>query len=300
MRFIFFSILIIASFTACNQKQNIQDVTPRSTVSVTTVQTGTMLHSEQLSATAQYLRHNTVTAPVAGYVHFVKINFNDRVTKGQLLYTLETKERKALGNLNSDETNQDYGLINIYAPMSGVVTAIPQSQTGVFIAEGGALCNISDISSLYFQINIPYEYSKYVKSNTYCVITLPDNTNINARLETPIIQANTGLQTIPYMAKPEKNMYIPESIIATATLITYKNSDAIMLPKDAVLSDELMQRFWVMKLVNDSMAIKVPVTTGVQNDSLIEIKKPKFSNNDKILVTGNYGLSDTALVKVLK
>ncbi len=301
MRSILFSILIIVFFAACNHKQNIQDdVTPRSTVSVTTVQTGTMVHSEQLSATAQYLRHNTVTAPVAGYVHFVKINFNDRVTKGQLLYTLETKERKALGDLNSEETNQDYGLINVYAPMSGVVTAIPQSQTGVFVAEGGVLCNISDISSLYFQLNIPYEYSKYVKSNTYCVITLPDNTNINARLETPIIQANTGLQTIPYMAKPETNVYIPESIIATAKLITYKNSDAIMLPKAAVLSDELMQRFWVMKLVNDSMAIKVPVTTGAQNDSLIEIKKPIFSNNDKILVTGNYGLSDTALVKVLK
>lgn len=301
MRFIFISILIIAFFPACNHKQNNQDeVTPRSTVSVTTIQTGTMVHSEQLSATAQYLRHNTVTAPVAGYVHFVKINFNDRITKGQLLYTLETKERKALGDLNSDETNQNYGLINVYAPMSGVVTAIPQSQTSVFVAEGSVLCNISDISSLYFQLNIPYEYGKYIKSNTSCVITLPDNTNINARLETPIIQANTGLQTMPYMAKPETNMYIPESIIATAKLVTYKNSDATMLPKSAVLSDELMQRFWVMKLINDSTAIRVPVTTGAQNDSLIEIKNPVFKGYDKILVSGNYGLSDTALVKVLK
>lgn len=301
MRFIFISILIIAAFTACNHEQNNQaDVTPRSTVSVTTIQTGKMVQSEQLSATAQYLRHNTVNAPVAGYVHFVKINFNDHVTKGQLLYTLETKERKALGDLSGDETNQSYGLINIYAPMSGVITTIPQSQTGVFVTEGGVLCNISDISSLYFQLNIPYEYSKYVKSNTSCVITLPDNTNVNATLETPIIQTNTGLQTIPYMAKPETNRYIPESIIATAKLVTYKNSSATMLPKSAVLSDELMQRFWVMKLINDSTAIKVPVTIGAQNDSLIEIKNPVFNSYDKILVSGNYGLSDTALVKVLK
>lgn len=73
-----------------------------------------------------------------------------------------------------------------------------------------------------------------------------------------------------------------------------------MLPKSAVLSDELMQRFWVMKLINDSTAIKVPVTIGAQNDSLIEIKNPVFNSYDKILVSGNYGLSDTALVKVLK
>ncbi len=301
MRFILFSILIIASFTACNRKQNNQDdVTPRSTVSVTTIQTGTMMQSEQLSATAQYLRHNTVTTPVAGYVRFVKINFNDRVTKGQLLYTLETKERKALGNFNSNETDSNYGLINIYAPMSGVVTAIPQSQAGVFVAEGGALCNISDISSLYFQLNIPFEYSKYVQSNTSCIITLPDNTNINARLQMPIIQANTGLQTIPFMAKPETNRYIPENIIATAKLVIYKNSNAVMLPKSAVLSDELMQRFWVMKLINDSMAVKVPVIAGAQNDSLVEIKNPTFNSNDQILISGNYGLSDSALVKILK
>lgn len=301
MRTIFFSIFIIASFTACNHKQNNEeDIPPRSTVSVTTIQKGTMMHGEQLSATAQYLRHYTVAAPVAGYVHFVKINFNDHVTKGQLLYTLETKERKALGNINSDATNPNYGLINVYAPMSGIVTAIPQSQTGVFVTEGSALCNISDINSLYFQLNIPYEYSKYVKPNTSCVITFPDNTTINARLKNPIIQANTGLQTIPYMAMPEMNRYIPENLITTANLVTYINNDATLLPKTAVLSDELMQKFWVMKLVNDTTAIKVPVTIGTQNDSLVEIKNPILNGNDKILVSGNYGLSDTALVKVLK
>ena len=53
-----------------------------------------------------------------------------------------------------------------------------------------------------------------------------------------------------------------------------------------------------MKLINDSTAVKVPVKLGAQNDSLIEIKTPLFSQEDAILETGNYGLSDTALVKV--
>lgn len=301
MRFSFIPLLTIACcFTACKNKQSDTDnLQPRSSVSVVTLKTGMMVHTEQLAATAHYLRRNTVTAPVAGYIHFVKINFNDRVTKGQLLYTLETKERKALGSFDDkDMTDKNYGLIDVYAPMSGIVTSIPQSQTGIFVTEGGALCDISDNHSLYFQVNIPYEYAKYVKENKSCTITLPDNTNIGAHLETPIIQANTDLQTIPYMAKPETDVYIPEGIIATVKLVIYQNGAATMLPKNAVLSDELMQQFWIMKLINDSTAVKVPVTIGAQNDSLIEIKSPVFNNNDKILNSGNYGLSDTALVKV--
>lgn len=286
---------------ACKNKKNEPDnIQPKSTVTVISVNNGTMVRAENLSATAHYLRRNSIVAPVAGYVHFVKINFNDHVTKGQLLYTIETKERKALdGFEKTDMNDKNYGLINIYAPMSGIITAIPQSQNGVFVSEGMVLCEIADNKSLYFQVNIPFEYAKYVKENKSCIITLPDNTNINAKMEMPIMQSLTGLQTIPYMAKPQTDIYIPEGVIATINFVTYQNSTAKMLPKKAVLSDELMQNFWVMKLINDSTAVKVPVSIGSQNETMIEIKTPVFNSSDKILNSGNYGLSDTALVKVL-
>ncbi|MPS73031.1 MAG: HlyD family efflux transporter periplasmic adaptor subunit [Chryseobacterium sp.] len=302
MRLSLITLLAISCcFMACKNKKNEPDnIQPKSTVTVVSVQNGTMAHTEQLSVTAHYLRRNTVAAPVAGYVHFVKINFNDHVTKGQLLYTIETKERKALdGFENTDMNDKNYGLINVYAPMSGIVTAVPQSQNGVFVSEGTLLCEIADNNSLYFQVNVPYEYSKFVKENRSCIITLPDSTKINAQMEKPIMQSLTGLQTIPYMAKPQTDIYIPEGIIATVQFITYHNNAAAMLPKKALLSDELMQKFWIMKLINDSTAVKIPVTIGAQNETMIEIKSPVFNSSDKILSSGNYGLSDTALVKVL-
>jgi biotin carboxyl carrier protein len=294
-------LIFFISLAACKNKPSKElTITPRSTVTVTTIKTGIMLQTDQLSATAQYLRRNTVSAPIAGYINYVNNNFNDYVTKGQLLYIIETKERFVLGNsINNEIKDKNYGLIKIYAPMSGVIVAIPQSQTGVFVTEGSVLCNIADTRSLYFQVNIPYEYEKYIKDNTICTLHLPDNTLITAHLEKPIIQANTGLQTIPYMAKPLSEKYIPENIIASVQLVTYKNNAANMLPKNAVLSDELMKHFWIMKLINDSIAVKVPITIGAQNDSMIEIKQPHFSKDDRILLSGNYGLSDTALVKIL-
>ncbi|PZX64494.1 efflux RND transporter periplasmic adaptor subunit [Hydrotalea sandarakina] len=287
---------------ACNHTQvNDETITPRSTVTTTTIKNGIMVQTDRLSATAMYLRRNTVAAPVAGYVYSTHVNFNDHVKKGQLLYILETKERFVLGNsVNNDIKDKNYGLIKVYAPISGVISTIPQSQTGVFVMEGSALCNIVDPTSLYFQVNIPYEDEKFIQDNFNCDVILPDKTVIHTHLEKPIIQANTGLQTIPYMAKPITNKYIPEGIIATVHLVTYKNNNATMLPKPAVLSDERMLNFWVMKLLNDSIAVKVPVMIGAQNDSLIEIKQPHFTQQEKILVSGNYGLSDTALVKILQ
>ena len=55
-----------------------------------------------------------------------------------------------------------------------------------------------------------------------------------------------------------------------------------------------------MKLVNDSVAVRVPVTLGVQNPDEIEIKTPTFGPQDRILSAGNYGLADTAKVQLLR
>ena len=53
-----------------------------------------------------------------------------------------------------------------------------------------------------------------------------------------------------------------------------------------------------MKLNNDSTAVKVPVKTGIETGDKVEILSPEFSLQDKILLNGNYGLADTALVTV--
>jgi hypothetical protein len=53
-----------------------------------------------------------------------------------------------------------------------------------------------------------------------------------------------------------------------------------------------------MKLINDTVAIKIPVRTGLSDEEYIEISDPFFTNDDRFLMTGNYGLGDTAKVIV--
>ena len=75
---------------------------------------------------------------------------------------------------------------------------------------------------------------------------------------------------------------------------------AATLPKNSVLSNETQSEFWVMKMINDTTAVKVPVNKGIESGDRVEIISPQFSPTDKILLSGNYGLSDTALVIVNK
>ena len=74
----------------------------------------------------------------------------------------------------------------------------------------------------------------------------------------------------------------------------------MMLPKSAVQSDETLTEHWVMKLADDNTAVRVPVEVGNSNASEIEIKSDALSPQDRIILTGGYGLEDGAKVVVTK
>ena len=59
-----------------------------------------------------------------------------------------------------------------------------------------------------------------------------------------------------------------------------------------------MQHFWVMQLINDSTVIKVEIEKGIESESSVEILSPGFSLQDRFVLTGNYGMEDSTLVKI--
>jgi len=65
-------------------------------------------------------------------------------------------------------------------------------------------------------------------------------------------------------------------------------------------SHEMMSKYWIMKLVNDSTAVRVPVTVGEKSGLDIQILSPEFDPGDRIISKGNYGLPDTVMVSVGK
>ncbi len=91
---------------------------------------------------------------------------------------------------------------------------------------------------------------------------------------------------------------IPQNLVARVKIIKTSKAAGASLLKAAVLSDETQSEFWVMKLLNDSTAVKISVKKGIETGDKIEILSPAFNAADKFILTGNYGLADTAKIKI--
>ena len=55
-----------------------------------------------------------------------------------------------------------------------------------------------------------------------------------------------------------------------------------------------------MQLIDSVTAVKVPIKKGLENATSVEVLSPILKTSDKILLTGNYGLPDTAKVTIIQ
>jgi hypothetical protein len=55
-----------------------------------------------------------------------------------------------------------------------------------------------------------------------------------------------------------------------------------------------------MKIDEGDIAVKVPVTRGIENDSIAEIISSDLRINDLIISEGAYGLPDSTIVSIAK
>jgi multidrug efflux pump subunit AcrA (membrane-fusion protein) len=218
------------------------------------------------------------------------------VKKDQLLYTIRTREASAMINsLKDDSTFTFKGRINIIAPTSGVISSVSH-QNGGFVQEGDELAVISDQNSLVFILDTPFEFVKFVEKSKTCKIQLPDNQIISGNITGKLPEMDTQAQTVRYVIRPVFAGRLPANMNAVVSIIKSSRTEAAFLPKSAVLSNETQTEFWVMKLINDTTAIKISVKKGFENNEEVEITDPEFLRTDRIILTGSYGLPDTARV----
>lgn len=271
---------------------------PRTPVTVTSVSYGPLQDYIELNATSTFLQKDFVKSNLNGYIQKANIKFGDYVHRGQALFVLKTKEAQAIG----DEVNQldpsfKFSGVNIIkADASGYVGEI-NHQAGDYVQDGEQLAVINDSRSFVFVMNVPYQYKSYVPVGKQVEIILPDGEHFSGTVKPSLPIVDSVSQTQAIALSIQSSHQIPVNLVATVKIVKASKPAAVTLDKEAVLSDESLNNFWVMKMINDSTAVKVPVKTGIETNDKIEIISPEFSPKDKILLTGNYGLGDTALVK---
>ena len=296
-----FLLLMISACGGAAAPEEETTTSSQTPVTVTTVSTGALADSVVFSATSQFQQKSFVKANAIGYITQVNIKPGQFVNKGALLFTIKTKETQSIGNAINvlDTTFKFSGVNHIRAASSGYVTQLSH-QLGDYVQDGEQLAAISDRGSFAFLLQLPYEYMGLLANNKTIQLSLPDGRLLSGQVSATMPAVDSLSQTQGIVIKVDSPQSLPENLVARARLIKSAKSNAATLPKSAILADEAQTTFWVMKLLNDTTAVKTPVKKGLESGDRVEILSPVFAPADRIVVTGNYGLADTAKIKIVK
>ncbi|NVO19584.1 MAG: efflux RND transporter periplasmic adaptor subunit [Bacteroidetes bacterium] len=293
--------ILILLISSCKQGTEVQ--APRlatgTPVDVTTISNGALTDEIELNATSSFILKTNAKATATGYLQHLRFREGDHVSKGEILYTIITKEARTIGNsINKLDTSFHFkGEINVLSPGSGYITQMG-FQDGDYVQEGEQIATISDDKSFAFVLNVPFELTPLLRPNKNIRLELPTGEVLNGTLGKALPAVDPNSQTQGFLIQVNEGKMIPENLIAKVKLTRSSKAQALSLPKEAVLTDETQTEFWVMKLMNDSIAVKIPIVKGIETQTRVEILDPAFSTADRFLIKGNYGLPDTALVRV--
>jgi multidrug efflux pump subunit AcrA (membrane-fusion protein) len=274
-------------------------VDARTPVTVTTIGSATLNDSIELNAVSAFLQKSYVKANANGYLQSADTYPGKYVEIGQPLFTLKTKEAQSIGNAieRLDSSLRFSGVNTIRANQHGFITQL-NHQSGDYVQDGEQLAVISDRNSFVFLLNLPYELRREVLNKRAVTLILPDGTRLNGAIGAVMPTVDSASQTQNIVIRVNTTGAIPENLIAKVRILRTARPGAQSLPKSALLTDETESEFWVMKMIDSATAVKVPVKKGIETTDRVEVLSPVFSSQDRILITGNYGLPDTAKVKV--
>lgn len=245
-----------------------------------------------------YLKKSQVLSPISGYVVRTNIRFGQEVQKGMLLFELKTRESKALESAN--DTSVISGTVKIHAGSDGFISELNINESGVYVAEGSIMCSIVNNTDLMVRLNVPYEYVSIPGREKKCKIRLADNTVISGSVFRMMPSVDESNQTQTVLIKPETARLIPENLNLIVFFIKEKHEKAMLVSKSSLMTNETQSEFWVMKINAGDTAVKIPVTKGIENDSMAEIISPDLKVNDLIIREGAYGLPDSTIVSIAK
>ncbi|MEJ2617838.1 MAG: efflux RND transporter periplasmic adaptor subunit [Ignavibacteriaceae bacterium] len=292
-RLFLFSALIIISLiiVSCGSKdENATDeVSSGTPVTITHPFKTNLSDYIELNGNTVFLTKEIVRATFQGFISKVYKNIGDSVKPGDDLFHIRTMESAATDSLNISFGNKQFkGIVKLKAQTEGVLTELNYHQ-GDFVSNGELLAIISNPSSLRIKLNVPYEDVLKVKIGRDCEVNLPNGITMPGTIEKNVPAVNPVTQTQIYFIKLKRYNNIPDSLNVMVK-IPYKSFiNTTVLPKSSLVTNVTEDAFWIMKLINDTTAIRVNIKKGIENDSIAQILSPKLNTSDRIILTGAYG-----------
>lgn len=293
--------IFVITFYSCGTKTEDTKVEVVGTpVQITSPKKTDLTEYITLNANTFFLKKEIVRATFQGFVENIHKSLGDKISSGDLWLEIKTKESSADKSLQLPIGDKTFsGVIKVYAKSDGVLTELNYN-AGDFVSDGEQIAVISNPSSLRINLNVPYQYTSRININTLCDVFLPNGKSVKANIQKIIPEVDPVAQTQTYILKMNNSESLPENLNVNARIPLKTIKDAIVLPTAAVMSNETLDQFWIMKLIDDQTAVRVDIKKGIENDSLVQILTPQLNLTDRIVTDGAFGMPDTSKVVIGK
>ena len=239
-------------FSSCRNREAGEEISiPPISVTVAPVTEGNIEDYLLLNGKTIFLKKNRIVAPVSAIVTKVNVQFGDIVNDGEVLFELQTRENRALNNNTSN--------LKVLALSGGTVTGLAVNQPGAYVMEGDLLCLLVENRDLVIQVSVPFQYNKMLRQGTQCRILLPDMTEFTAAIASILPEINESDQTQSVLLKPVTPLALPENLNLSVRFVLNSHPRSLLVSREALMTNEKQTVFWLMKIVQDSLAIKIPV-----------------------------------------
>ncbi len=250
-------------------------------------------------AISRYLQSVSFRARTSGIVTNVFIRPGDEIKAHRPLFIVKPMEMSALEGSGTLSNNLINSRDTIFSDQDAFTNHV-LVQEGDYVQPGSLLATALNKNSLSAIVYIPFPQVPLIKKNSPCIVEIPGKSNVSSYFKKQLFLANTITQTQPYVVPLPPGLMIAGNM---NLLVKFKEREirgGIFLPKKAILSNEEETSFWIMKMANDTTAVKVPITLGWQGKKQIQILSNRIGMTDKVITEGAYGLPDTAYVRIVK
>ncbi len=292
-------MVFVFLFSACAGRQQTaeEETVVKSDVIVSSPVIGNAGSFLSFQGVTRYMQANDIRAQITGIVTQINCSVADHISPNQALFVIQPQEAAVLKRMKFNNQILNGLSDTVFAHLSGQLSKL-NIQLGDFVQTGDVLASCIRANSMRIIAFIPLEQVSVIEKIKDCSVILPDGSAVDGKISSKLPSAETNDQTQSYIIVTKKPIPLSENINLSVHFSGEPIHDALFVPESAVLGNEEQTSFWVMKLLNDSVCVKVPVEKGFEKDSMIQVIGSGLAVSDRVVSEGGYGLPDSSRVQV--
>lgn len=206
-----------------------------------------------------------------------------------------TKQELNQARVARDKTVYDLDRARIVAPFAGqVVERI--AQAGEFLAAGGAVVRLVDTRHVEVRAQAPMTVAPFVDKGREVRIVDRANRNLYSRIRAVIpVGDERSRQMEVRVALPDGSWPIGAAV--SVELPSDQATNVLTVPRDAIILRQ--NDAYILRVTAESTVERVPVSTGIGSNGLIEVRG-KVAAGDRVIVRGGERLQPGQSVSVIE